>query len=111
MGTLLALLVPFVGPAIKFAESVFTQPKSGETKMGTVVAGLRVFANALISSGQVPAGTKVTDDALTGVIEAVLAGMQKDGTLKVGPAHATGQLYLLQGSITPIVFDVKPVSL
>jgi hypothetical protein len=101
MGLLTGLLLPIIPGLINLAETAFTKPKEGVNKMDMVLQGLRAIATKLITSMVgVPKPENPSDDTLKAITETILAQMKAAGTLG---ASGTGQFYLLNGTVTPLV--------
>lgn len=109
MGALLALLIPMVPGLIQDVEILFgkVKPKTGETKMSVVMQQLRAALEALkalnvpLPDGTLPATIPVTDDALRLFAESWFQQLKANGQLT--RPQQSGTLYLLQGSVTPLV--------
>jgi hypothetical protein len=106
MGTIITALLPVIPSLINLVEGIFSKPKSGVNKMSAVLQALRAIIEQALSAGSLPSsGTtpaQPTDDAITGMVEAILAQMKANGTLGKQTAAPTGGYFLLQGTATPL---------
>jgi hypothetical protein len=83
----MTFLIPFIAPAMRFVEKLFSKPKSGADKMDAVLAALRAVLQVAAEKGQVslPDGKQPTDDYLRGQIEAEFQRIASAGTLGADP--------------------------
>ena len=102
MVTALALLAPMIPSIIQGVELLFAKKdKSGSDKMSTTLATLRTIINNVVVSA-VPGQdgnpvTNVTDDALTGAIEATFQQLKSLNMLTA--QSSSGNVYILRGTV------------
>ena len=111
MGAILALILPLVPSIVNGVEALFAKkPASGTDKMSAALQAIRAIVTQFLAAkvpmpdGSAPPVGAPTDDALTGMIETVLAQMKTTGTLSATPAATTqaGAIFLVQGTVTPL---------
>jgi hypothetical protein len=97
-------LGPLVSNLIGRAETIFSKPLSGQSKLSWVLGGIKALLDPLSASGVAPV-VPPTDTEITAIIEAVLAQMKQAGTLQT-PASAASAASPSSSSGTVQSFNV-----
>jgi hypothetical protein len=92
------LLISFLPQIINLAEKLIPKAKSGPEKKSLVQEVFRIVFEKLRAID--PSQPAITDDMISGMIEAKLQELKDKGQLTAQPN--TGALYLLQGTVTPL---------
>lgn len=101
---MLAALIPLIPTLIQTAERLFVKSKSGKDKMDAVRTALRaVIEKYAATDGD--AAPAVTDDYLTGLVEAVFQTLAVDGKVNTPSAGGASLGRVL------LVIDGKPYRL
>ena len=95
------ILLGLAPSIIQGIEKIFGgKAKSGSDKKDAVLQLLRTLAEKIKISLPEFADANVTDDALSGAIEAILLQLKASGQLTSQPN--SGSLYFVQGTVTPL---------
>jgi|ERR1035438_450821 hypothetical protein len=97
-------LGPLVSSLIGRAETIFSKPLSGQSKLSWVLGGIKALLDPLSASGVAPV-VPPTDTEITAIIEAVLSQMKQAGTLQA-PASIAGAAAPSSSSGTVQSFNV-----
>lgn len=107
IAAIVSLILPAIPNLIDLAEKLITKPKSGDTKMSTVMQALRALISGVTATTPPVPGApavpvkQITDDELKAIIQTVFSQKEASNTLGASTTP-TGQMYLVQGTITPL---------